>query len=245
MKKLTFLFPVVLLIVSCTHGTPATDPSVISSRSAEWDTALNNGDIDALAALYTDDARIMPPNAEMASGTDAVRDAFGGMIESGLISSLTSVDISVSGNVGYNVGTYVLTAGDEQVDVGKFIETWVRGDDGLWRISNDIYNSDLPVEPPKPSMPMTHLVITHEVEDVDAWMAAWRGEDSRHKLFADNGAAHVHTFSSPDNPNLTGLVVAVKDMDALDAMLVSEEGQAAAAADGVRAETLTTLVEIK
>jgi len=245
MRKLIILTPFILAIVACTQSAPATDPSVITSRSAEWDAALNAKDIDALVALYTDDARIMSPNAEMGVGSDAVRKDFGGMIEAGLNVKLTSIDATVAGDVGHNIGTYVLTAGDEQIDVGKFVETWARGDDGVWRIANDIYNSDTPVAAAEPSMPMTHLVITHEVEDVDAWMAAWRGDDSRHKLFSDNGAAHVHTFSNPDNPNQTGLVVAVKDMDALAAMLESEEGQAAAAADGVKADTLTMLAEIK
>jgi hypothetical protein len=92
---------------------------------------------------------------------------------------------------------------------------------------------------------MTHLVITHEVKDADHWLAAWQGEDSRHKLFMANGAAHVHTLQDPDNPNMTGLIIAVADMDALTTMLESEEGQAAAAADGVIPETMTMLVQAK
>jgi hypothetical protein len=92
---------------------------------------------------------------------------------------------------------------------------------------------------------MTHLVITHEVKDADHWLAAWQGEDSRHKLFKANGAAHVHTLQDPDNPNMTGLIIAVADMDALTAMLESEEGQAAAAADGVKPETMKMLVQAK
>ena len=91
--------------------------------------------------------------------------------------------------------------------------------------------------------PMTHLVITHEVEDADVWFAAWRGEDSRHNLFKENGAVHVHTLQSPDNPNLTGLVIAVSDMDALNAMLSSEEGMAAAAEDGVKTDTMIMLTQ--
>ena len=92
---------------------------------------------------------------------------------------------------------------------------------------------------------MTHLVITHEVEDAERWLAAWQGEDSRHKLFMANGAAHVHTLQDPDNPNMTGLIIAVADMDALTAMLESEEGQAAAAEDGVKPETMKMLVQAK
>jgi len=92
---------------------------------------------------------------------------------------------------------------------------------------------------------MTHLMITHEVKDAEHWLAAWRGENSRQEMFKANGAAHVHTFQNPDSPNMTGLVVAVTDMDALTAFLESEEGQAAAAADGVIPETLTMLVQAK
>jgi len=92
---------------------------------------------------------------------------------------------------------------------------------------------------------MTHLVITHEVKDAEQWLAAWRGEDSRHKLFKANGAAHVHTLQDPDNPNMTGLVIAVTDMDALMAMLESEDGQAAAEEDGVIPETMNMLVQAK
>ena len=244
MKKRTILFSLLLVTIGCTQGPAPADSSAITSRSAEWDVALNAQDIDAIVALYTDDARIMAPNAEMAIGSDAVRTSFGGMIDAGLSITLSSLGATVSGDIGYNVGTYVLMAGDEQADIGKFVETWQRGDDGAWRISNDIYNSDLPVAAPSmPSMTMTHLVITHEVDDAEHWLAAWRGEDSRHKLFMDNGAAHVHTFQNADNPNLTGLVVAVTDMDALNAMLASEEGQAAAAADGVNTDTVTMLSE--
>ena len=130
---------------------------------------------------------------------------------------------------------------------GTFVETWARGGDGAWRISNDIYNTDIPVAAAEPSMPMTmtHMLITHEVADGEAWLSAWRGEDSRHTLFQENGAAHVHTLQNADNPNLTGLIVAVSDMDTLNAMLASEEGLAAAAADGVDAESITVLVEAK
>ena len=94
-------------------------------------------------------------------------------------------------------------------------------------------------------MHMTHVMITHEVEDADHWLAAWTGPDSRHKLFKENGAKKVHTFQDANNPNLTGLVVAVADMDKFMAMLESDEGKAAAAADGVRMDTMVLLVEKK
>jgi ketosteroid isomerase-like protein len=226
-------------MIGCDQAAAPGDPSEIAARSAEWDAALNAKDIDAIAAMYTDDARVLPPNRPMTVGTDGVRAEFGGMIEAGLSVKLTSIEISVAGDTGYNVGTFALSAGDTVVDVGKFIETWTRGDDGAWRISNDIYNSD---NPPAGS-DNQHLLIIHEVNDSDHWLAAWSGENSRHQLFEANGAAHVHTFVNPDNPHQTGLVISVTDMEALIAMLESEEGLAAADADGVRRDTLRVLTE--
>ena len=248
MRKIFVLVPALLAIVACSQSAPPTDPSVITSRSAMWETALNAKDIDTLVANYASDARVLPPNEEAATGTEAVRATFGAMIDAGLSGSLTSIDAAVSGDIGYNVGNYTLTANGEVVDTGKYIETWQRGADGQWLITNDIWNSDMPAAPaamPMGDGPMTHLVITHEVDDVERWLSAWRGEDSRHDLFKANGAAHVHTFRNADNPNLTGLVVAVRDMDALNALLGSEEGMAAAAADGVRADTMIVLTEAK
>lgn len=245
MKKILVLVPFLLTIVACGQSAPATDPSVITSRSAIWETALNAGDIETLMANYTSDARILPPNEKAASGTEAVRAAFGSMIDAGITGSLTSIEAAVSGDIGYNVGTYALSAGGDVVDTGKYLETWQRGADGQWRISNDIWNSDMPAAMPMGDGPKTHMMITHEVDDVEHWLAAWRGEDSRHALFKANGAAHVHTFTSADNPNLAGLVIAVNDMAALNAMLGSEEGVAAAAADGVRGDTITVLTEAK
>ena len=247
MKKLLTLLPVFLLATACTQSAPSTDPSVIQDRSEAWEAALNAKDIDALVSTYAEDVRVMPPNEKSATGREAARAAFGAMIDAGLSGTLTSVDAAASGDVAYNVGVYELMAGGEVVDTGKYMETWRREDDGEWYMTNDIWNSDMPAAPAAPmhSPPKTHLMITHEVDDVERWLSAWRGEDSRHDLFKANGAKHVHTFRSADNPNLTGLVVAVEDLDALNAMLGSEEGMAAAAEDGVRQDTLTVLTEAK
>ncbi len=242
----TTLLPLILMITGCMQSPAPADSSVITTRSEAWETAFNASDIDALIDLYESDARLLPPNAEMSSGGEALRAVFGAMMDAGLTAQLTSVEAAVSGDIAYNVGKYTLMSGDTQADVGKYMETWHRGDDGQWRYSNDMFSSDLPVAAaPAEQTPMTHLMISHEVGDADKWMAAWRGEDSRHKLFKDNGAAHVHTFQSPDNPNLTGLVVVANDLDAINAMLQSEEGQAAANEDTVKMDTLLILTETK
>ena len=192
MKQLLTLLALFLMVTACSQAPQSADPSVITSRSDTWDAALNAQDVDALVELYTTDARLMPPNDETMSGHDAVRSMFGGMIDAGMSGELTTVEAMVSGDIGYRVGIFELQSGDDVVDTGKFMETWRRDKDGQWRIANDIWNSNGATQAEK--MPMTHLMITHEVDDAEKWLAAWRGENSRHKLFAENGAAHVHTF---------------------------------------------------
>jgi uncharacterized protein (TIGR02246 family) len=237
--RLIHVLPMLLVAIGCTQSPPPADPSVIHARSAEWEAALNAGDIETVAALYESDARLLPPNAEMQIGADAVRDIFGGMIDAGLTGKLNSMETQVAGDYAYNVGAYTLTAGDTVVDTGKYMETWHRGEDGQWRYTNDIWNSDMPAA----GAGNAHLVILHEVNDPEKWLAAWRGDDSRHQLFKAHGAAHVQTFQNADNPRLTGLLISVSDMDELNAMLSSEAGQAAAAEDGVRADTMKVLTE--
>jgi len=242
MKKLVTLLPLLLLIGACNQSAPTTDTAALEAASDAWEAALNAKDVDALANLYTADARLLPPGGEMTVGHDGVRAAFGGMIDAGIGGTTTILEAKVIGDVGYIVGTFALQSGDEALGTGKYIETWNRGADGQWLIANDIYNND---PSPKPKMAMTHLMITHGVDDTERWSAAWSGEDSRHKLFKENGAAHVHAFRSADHPNLAGLVIAVKDMDALNAMLASDEGKAAAAEDGVRMDTMVVMTEVK
>jgi uncharacterized protein (TIGR02246 family) len=241
MKRLLTLLSLGLVLTACDQQAPATDTTDLEVRSDAWETALNAKDVASLVDLYTEDARLLPPDGEMTSGKDGVRAAFGGMIDAGISGETTRVETTVSGNVAYIVGTFTLVAGGEQVGTGKYIETWRRSADGQWLITNDIFNND---PSPKPKMAMTHVMITHSVDDADRWSAAWRGEDSRKEMFTSNGAAHVHAFYSEDNPNLTGLVIAVKDMDALGAMLMSDEGKAAAAEDGVRADTMVMMTEV-
>lgn len=225
--------------VACAPPAAQDSPELLANAEA-WEQSLNSGDIDSIAALYAEDARLLPPNAEMAQGLDAVRAAFGEMIDAGLTGSLDTTEAMVAGDLGYRVGTYSLQAPDGSlVDRGKYIEVW-RKIGGDWKISADIWNSSLPV----PGTAGESIAIAHEVGDPEKWLAAWQGPDSRHALFAANGAPHVRVFQSVDNPNLTGLLVDVTDMEAFHAMLQSEEGQAAAAEDTVDFDSMQVLSEV-
>lgn len=85
---------------------------------------------------------------------------------------------------------------------------------------------------------MTTFIATHEVNDVEHWLASTiRGE-----VFASIGAT-VSEFVDPQGGNNVGLVIDVEDVDAMMAMLQSPEAADAMQADGVRPETLVILAK--
>mgnify|MGYP001816775511 FL=1 len=244
MKKTLAIAPILLFIAAC--GQNSGGSGGFESREAEWEAGMNAADVEAMVALYAADARLMPPNGPASVGHEGVRASFGGMIEAGLTVDLTPIDIQTAGDIAFVIGTYELQAGDDVADRGKYIETWGRDAGGEWKITNDTWNSDLPAAGGGGGGDgRTHMLILHEVEDGDRWLAAWSGEDGRRVEFKANGAAHVHTFRNADNPNLTGLVISVADMDAINAFLSSAEGVAAAEADGVNLDEMTVLIEAK
>jgi hypothetical protein len=85
---------------------------------------------------------------------------------------------------------------------------------------------------------MPKLIATHEVDDVEHWLAS----PKREAVFA-SVAENIRTFVDPENPNRVGLSMDVADMDAFQAVMASDAGAEAMAYDGVRPETVVVLVE--
>jgi hypothetical protein len=92
---------------------------------------------------------------------------------------------------------------------------------------------------------MTTMIAFHEVEDGERWAKAWRkGSGSRHEMMAELGIT-ARTFRDPGNPNSTGLIFEVSDMEKFQAALASDEMKQAMAEDGLKVETLRMLVEFR
>jgi ketosteroid isomerase-like protein len=236
MRRLDLATLLMIIAVGACYPAGSQESPELAAMSAAFADALNAGDIEAIAMMYTEDARLMPPNLETGVGRDFVRAAFGGMYDAGLRVELETVEAMASGDMGYRIGTYVLTGPDGSfVDKGKFVEIRQKIG-GEWLMTNDTWNSDLPVP---------NMLITHEVTDADRWLAAWRGPDSRKGMFAEGGAPAVRVFQNIDNPNLTALLVGITDIDAFQAMLESDEGAAAKAADGVLDPTMQVFTEVQ
>jgi uncharacterized protein (TIGR02246 family) len=227
-----------VVAAACAAPQGAMDSAEIRALSDQWLAALNGGDVEGVVALYSEDCRVMGPDMPMTSGRDAVRAAFGAMIDAGLSAETTTVEAMQMGDRGYNLGTFVVsTKGGTVVGTGKFIEQWQKID-GEWKIVTDIWNNDAPSRP-------QIVTVTHEVEDVDRWLAAWTGPDSRKGLFKRHGANDVRVFTDPNGSASVGLVVEVEDLNALMALMASPETMVAAKEDGVVVESIQMLHEVQ
>ena len=85
---------------------------------------------------------------------------------------------------------------------------------------------------------MATLVIFHEVDDVEHWLAS----PKREEVFGPLGIT-VRTFVDPGGSNRVGLIAEIPDMAVFDNVMQTQEAADAMAHDGVRPETMLMLVE--
>lgn len=121
----------------------------IEAVNAKIAEAIANQDVEAVAALYTEDAWLMPAHHAMVTGREGVRSHMEEAFSMGMQDlSLTTEEIRGHGNLAYEVGTFAatITMGEATMEEeGKYIVIWQKGQDGQWRIHRDIWNSNEPL----------------------------------------------------------------------------------------------------
>jgi len=85
---------------------------------------------------------------------------------------------------------------------------------------------------------MPTLLVFHEVDDVDHWLAS----PKREEFFGPRGMT-VRTFSDPEASNRVGLIVEVPSLEAWQEALETDSAAEAMKFDGVRPATVLALVE--
>lgn len=130
---------------------PLSDAEVAAVRAASdaWEENARASDWDAVTALYTEDATLMPPNTESVQGRAAIQ-AFWEAFPPASELELTSEEVDGRGDLAFERGSYSLTLMIEGMsepvpDSGKYIVILRRQADGSWLIAADIFNSDLPL----------------------------------------------------------------------------------------------------
>jgi hypothetical protein len=85
---------------------------------------------------------------------------------------------------------------------------------------------------------MTTLLVIHEVDDVDHWLAS----PTREEFFGPRGLT-VRTFTDPTGSNRVGLIVETPDLATFESALQDQGAEHAMKYDGVHADTIRVFVE--
>src|SRR6266853_6951241 len=84
---------------------PQADVDAIKAADAAYGAALTSGNVDAVVALYTSDAVVLPSGQPMATGTDAIKAMLNGMMSTMKFNlRLTPGTVSGRGDMAYVVG---------------------------------------------------------------------------------------------------------------------------------------------
>ena len=158
----TTAFPVVFLLAlaatllvfsgSCARP-PQSDSTAaragIEATSRELTKDFAARDAKAISLLYTEDAKLLPPNSPPVLGRDAVAKFYASLLELPIASlALESVDVYGSGDEVTEEGRYTLVGTNgETVEAGKTLVVWRKTDAG-WRLHRDMWSSDAPASAP-------------------------------------------------------------------------------------------------
>lgn len=153
-RGLTPVVGLLLLAGACAPAAPGFTEADRAEIQATTDAAVAivNGSKDweqFAATYYAPDAILMPPNHGAVEGRAGIAEFFAGFppIES---LRFEPVEAHGVGDVAYVYGHYTLSmmppgAESAVTDYGKYIEVWRRQEDGSWKLSRDIFNSDVPL----------------------------------------------------------------------------------------------------
>ncbi len=120
--------------------------AAIDASNKKFGAAVAAGNAAGVAALYTDDAMVLPPNGESVRGRPAIEKLFQGLIAAGIKqATLTAQEVEGHGDTATEVGAYsVKDAAGTELDRGKYVVVWKRVK-GEWKLHRDIWNSNMPM----------------------------------------------------------------------------------------------------
>ena len=118
----------------------------IASAVRTFAEAFSRGDAAAVAAWYTEDATLLPPDSRMMKGREAIRTFWQGAMNTGVAEArLETLEVEVRDDLAYEVGRFVMTVhtegGEAAKLAGKYVVIW-KQEGGGWRMHVDIWNSD-------------------------------------------------------------------------------------------------------
>jgi len=125
--------------------------AIRQATDVEWLAAWQAKNLERWVSFYTDDAVLLPPNAPILIGKEAIRAVVSKVLSSpGYAGSwhTTKIEVARSGDLAYSYGTEETTVNDAEgkpvTDQEKWVAVWKKQADGSWKCAVLILNSDLP-----------------------------------------------------------------------------------------------------
>jgi uncharacterized protein (TIGR02246 family) len=109
--------------------------------------AFERADPASVAALYTEDAVVLPPDTPMISGRAAIEEFWRGLMAAGARGvDLMTLRLAGSGDVLHEVGRATITiqpeGGETSTHVVKYVVVWERDPAGGLALALDMWNGD-------------------------------------------------------------------------------------------------------
>ena len=118
----------------------------IDETHRRFEDAFNRGDAAGAARqLYTRNACILPPGAEMVRGRDRIAEYWAAAAAAPQVGvwrvELSTLELQPLGDGAYEIGRATLTLADGQRVSPRYVVVW-KQEDGAWRRRVDIWNMD-------------------------------------------------------------------------------------------------------
>jgi ketosteroid isomerase-like protein len=148
LKMARFFVCAVAIAVAFTSTASAQKSDVkgeIDKANAAFAAAFAKGDAAAIAKMYSADARVFAPNADVIQGAEGIQKLWKGAMDMGVKSvKLQATEVETHGAVVHEVGSYSMHAADgKQIDRGKYLVIWKR-EGNAWKLHRDIWNTSMP-----------------------------------------------------------------------------------------------------
>ena len=127
-----------------TSAALAQDKATIEKLNDAWVAAFNKGDAQAVAAMYAEDAYVLPPGSDIVKGRAAIEAFWRQAAQQMGDAKLTTLDVLPLGrNAAREIGTVTLKTKSQppQEVVGKYAVVW-RKIGGRWKLATDIWNTN-------------------------------------------------------------------------------------------------------
>jgi len=149
-RSLQLITTSAILLLLIIHCAPAeVDVSVtreaIVAAEQVFQNTFNRGDAAGVAAQYTDDGQLLPPNSDILTGKQAIQGFWQGAFDMGIKSAtFETIEVGGSADIAYEIGKYTLQSeGGNEIDRGRYLIIW-KNEAGQLKIYRDIWNSSIP-----------------------------------------------------------------------------------------------------